>query len=193
MATFLALVGMFVSVVLIGIILLQRGRGGGLVGALSGLGGQSAFGTKAGDTFTRITIGIAAAWVILAGVHGHVLRDSIDDRTSGLPDRIEAPKDKEPSTSSTKSDGSKTGSGLGSLIGDEPDEVGKDEDPKKKPKTIKSPLEDALDDLKKPESNSKPADSKDESKDEAKPKQEAKPKEEEAKPKDDAKKDDESK
>ena len=96
MATFLALVGMFISVVLIGIILLQRGRGGGLVGALSGLGGQSAFGTKAGDTFTRITIGIAAAWVILAGVHGQVLRSNIDDKTSGLPDRIEAPKDKEP-------------------------------------------------------------------------------------------------
>ena len=181
MATFLALVGMFISVVLIGIILLQRGRGGGLVGALSGLGGQSAFGTKAGDTFTRITIGIAAAWVILAGVHGQVLRSNIDDKTSGLPDRIEALKDKEPSTSSTKSGGSKTGSGLGSLIGDEPDEVGKDEDPKKKPKTIKSPIEDALDELKKPGSNSKPADSKDE----AKPKDDAK--------KDDAKKDDESK
>ena len=186
MATFLALVGMFISVVLIGIILLQRGRGGGLVGALSGLGGQSAFGTKAGDTFTRITIGIAAAWVILAGVHGHVLRSNIDDKTSGLPDRIEAPKDKEPSTSSTKSGGSKTGSGLGSLIGDEADEVGKDEDLKKKPKTVKPATEDTSEDSKKPEADTKPADPKTESKEEAKPK-------EEEKPKDDAKKDDESK
>lgn len=74
MPTFLALLGMFISVLLIGIILLQRGRGGGLVGALSGLGGQSAFGTKAGDTFTRITIALAAVWVLLAGVHGQVLR-----------------------------------------------------------------------------------------------------------------------
>lgn len=32
MPTFLALVGIFISVLLIGIILLQRGRGGGLVG-----------------------------------------------------------------------------------------------------------------------------------------------------------------
>lgn len=76
MATFLSILGSFVSIVLIGIILLQRGRGGGLVGALSGLGGQSAFGTKAGDIFTRITIGIAAVWVILAGLEGQALRAS---------------------------------------------------------------------------------------------------------------------
>ena len=193
MDTFLALVGMFISVVLIGIILLQRGRGGGLVGALSGLGGQSAFGTKAGDTFTRITIGIAAVWVILAGVHGHVLRSNIDDKTSGLPDRIEIPlKDKEPSTSSTKSSGSKTGSGLGPLIGDEADDVGKDEDPKKKSKTIQPATDDTSEDLKKPESNTKPEDAKDESKEKTKPKEEAKPNED-TKPRDEAKKDDELK
>lgn len=48
------------------IILLQRGRGGGLAGALGGAGGQSAFGTKAGDVFTRITIGVAVFWVVLS-------------------------------------------------------------------------------------------------------------------------------
>ena len=55
----------FAGLFLIGLILLQRGRGGGLAGAFGGLGGQSAFGTKAGDVFTRITIGIAAAWILL--------------------------------------------------------------------------------------------------------------------------------
>ena len=45
---------------LILLVLVQRGRGGGLSGALGGMGGQSAFGTKAGDLFTRITIGAAA-------------------------------------------------------------------------------------------------------------------------------------
>ena len=73
---FLTILGIFVSILLILVILLQRGRGGGLVGALSGLGGQSAFGTKAGDTFTRITIGIAAVWVVLAGITGQVFRSS---------------------------------------------------------------------------------------------------------------------
>src|SRR3954470_3547638 len=56
---------MFSGLFLIGLILLQRGRGGGLTGALGGLGGQSAFGTKAGDVFTRITVGVAVFWVVL--------------------------------------------------------------------------------------------------------------------------------
>src|SRR5438132_11228313 len=54
------------SVFLILVVLVQRGRGGGLTGALGGMGGQSAFGTKAGDLFTRITIIVAAIWVILS-------------------------------------------------------------------------------------------------------------------------------
>lgn len=49
------------------LILVQRGRGGGLVGALGGPGGQSAFGTKAGDLFTRITVITAAIWIFLLG------------------------------------------------------------------------------------------------------------------------------
>jgi preprotein translocase subunit SecG len=62
------------SFLLMGIVLLQRGRGGGLAGAFGGLGGQSAFGTKAGDVFTKITIGITVFWVFLAGGSGFALR-----------------------------------------------------------------------------------------------------------------------
>jgi preprotein translocase subunit SecG len=50
---------------LIGIILIQRGKGGGLAGAFGGVGGSSAFGTKTGDVFTKITIGVAIAWILL--------------------------------------------------------------------------------------------------------------------------------
>jgi preprotein translocase subunit SecG len=53
------------SVFLILVVLVQRGRGGGLTGALGGMGGQSAFGAKAGDTFTRITIVTAIIWITL--------------------------------------------------------------------------------------------------------------------------------
>src|SRR6056300_608790 len=52
----------FLSLFLIMLILIQRGKGGGLAGALGGPGGQSAFGSKAGDTFTVITIVMAALW-----------------------------------------------------------------------------------------------------------------------------------
>ncbi len=47
------------------LVLIQRGRGGGLAGAFGGMGGQSAFGTKAGDLFTRVTIVTAAIWILL--------------------------------------------------------------------------------------------------------------------------------
>jgi preprotein translocase subunit SecG len=53
------------SLFLILLVLVQRGRGGGLAGALGGAGGQSAFGTKAGDVFTKVTIGVAAFWILL--------------------------------------------------------------------------------------------------------------------------------
>src|SRR5580704_10594286 len=62
------------ALLLVGVILLQRGRGGGLAGAFGGVGGQSAFGTKAGDVFTRLTLGIAIVWVILAVVTGYAMQ-----------------------------------------------------------------------------------------------------------------------
>jgi preprotein translocase subunit SecG len=54
-----------ISLFLILLVLVQRGRGGGLAGALGGMGGQSAFGTKAGDLFTRVTIIVATVWILL--------------------------------------------------------------------------------------------------------------------------------
>jgi len=50
---------------LILLVLVQRGRGGGLAGALGGAGGQSAFGAKAGDVFTKITVVTASIWIVL--------------------------------------------------------------------------------------------------------------------------------
>ncbi len=54
------------SLFLICLVLIQRGKGGGLAGAFGGVGGSSAFGTKAGDVFTRVTIVVAAVWGILS-------------------------------------------------------------------------------------------------------------------------------
>jgi preprotein translocase subunit SecG len=90
MATLLMTVLMLVGVLLIFIILLQRGRGGGLAGALGGMGGQSAFGTRAGDVFTKITIVLAVVWVVLAGVSGFALR-AANHRYENPNDSITAP------------------------------------------------------------------------------------------------------
>lgn len=58
----IALIG--IALFLILLVLVQRGRGGGLAGALGGAGGQSAFGAKAGDTFTKITMWTAFFWIV---------------------------------------------------------------------------------------------------------------------------------
>jgi preprotein translocase subunit SecG len=73
LSTVLMLLLLFTGLFLIVLVLIQRGKGGGLSGAFGGMGGQSAFGTKAGDLFTRITIGVAAFWIILCMVMVKVL------------------------------------------------------------------------------------------------------------------------
>jgi preprotein translocase subunit SecG len=61
----LSAVILLLSVFLILLVLIQRGKGGGLAGAFGGVGGSSAFGSRAGDTFTRVTIIVAAVWILL--------------------------------------------------------------------------------------------------------------------------------
>jgi preprotein translocase subunit SecG len=75
----------FSALFLIALVLIQRGRGGGLAGAFGGAGGQSAFGTKAGDVFTRITVIVAACWILLCILAINVLgqRQSLFNPTLG--------------------------------------------------------------------------------------------------------------
>jgi preprotein translocase subunit SecG len=63
---FLNVVIVILTLFLIVLILIQRGRGGGLAGAFGGMGGSSAFGTKTGDVFTKITVFVAGIWIVLS-------------------------------------------------------------------------------------------------------------------------------
>lgn len=74
MAYFSQILLLVLGIFLMIIVLLQRGRGGGLAGAFGGMGGQSAFGSKAGDVFTKITIVVAVLWVVVSGGSGFFLR-----------------------------------------------------------------------------------------------------------------------
>jgi preprotein translocase subunit SecG len=69
----LMVVLLITAIFLIVLVLIQRGKGGGLAGAFGGMGGQSAFGTKAGDLFTKITIGLATFWIVLCMITVKVL------------------------------------------------------------------------------------------------------------------------
>jgi preprotein translocase subunit SecG len=66
MGLFFGTVLTLLAIFLILLVLVQRGRGGGLAGALGGMGGSSAFGAKAGDVFTRITIITASIWILIS-------------------------------------------------------------------------------------------------------------------------------
>ena len=80
--TLLFLVALFMIL----LVLIQRGKGGGLSGALGGMGGQSAFGTKAGDVFTRVTIVVAAVWILLCAAAVKMFKTPADiaDRVTGV-------------------------------------------------------------------------------------------------------------
>lgn len=86
---FFEIVISLLAIFLILLVLVQRGRGGGLAGALGGMGGQSAFGTRAGDTFTWITYITAAVWILLAMLTIKVFTDPAADRKAMVAERLE--------------------------------------------------------------------------------------------------------
>jgi preprotein translocase subunit SecG len=66
---------------LILLILIQRGKGGGLIGALGGAGGSSPFGSRAGDQFTRLTIYVAIGWLLLTMIQVKVIQLDFSSRS----------------------------------------------------------------------------------------------------------------
>jgi preprotein translocase subunit SecG len=96
MSYFIMFVLFVTAVFLILLVLVQRGKGGGLAGAFGGMGGQSAFGTKAGDLFTRVTIGVATFWIIFCTFtvwHFGKSKDVLDPNLGGggAPPGVAAP------------------------------------------------------------------------------------------------------
>ncbi len=65
MVPFLATVFSIICILLIVVVLLQKGRGGGLGGAFGGIG-SSAFGTRTGDVFTWVTIVLTGIFLLMA-------------------------------------------------------------------------------------------------------------------------------
>jgi len=97
------------SLFLILIILLQRGKGGGLVGAFGGMGGNSAFGAKTGDVFTKITVVAAIIWFVacIGGRHilgmksGSSLLDDVGKRAATAPAEATPATEAAPATDAT--------------------------------------------------------------------------------------------
>ncbi len=109
------------SIFLVLLILVQRGRGGGLTGALGGPGGQSAFGSKAGDMFTRITFIVAGVWILLCAFSMWSLGDarSYSDVPVKPVIRPTSPEDTDPlgGLNGANSSGIELPPGLGGSLG----------------------------------------------------------------------------
>lgn len=73
------MVGLFIlcSIALILMILIQKGKGGGLSSAFGGGMAGGILGTKTGDFLTWVTIGLAALFLFLAGVLVKFYRPSV--------------------------------------------------------------------------------------------------------------------
>jgi preprotein translocase subunit SecG len=84
LADVLNFVILLIGAFLILLVLIQRGKGGGLIGALGGMGGSSPFGSRAGDQFTRLTIYVALIWLFLTMVQVRVIQEVAPRRDTSL-------------------------------------------------------------------------------------------------------------
>ena len=76
----LLLLGAFIIL----LVLIQRGKGGGLIGALGGAGGSSPFGSRAGDQFTRLTIYVALVWLLLTMIQVKAVQEEFKYRPAAI-------------------------------------------------------------------------------------------------------------
>jgi preprotein translocase subunit SecG len=76
---------------LILIILIQKGRGGGLSGAFGGAGASGILGSKTGDFLTWVTIVLVGFFLILAVVMAKFYRPEVSEFGEDAPARQEIP------------------------------------------------------------------------------------------------------
>ncbi|HTL29675.1 MAG TPA: preprotein translocase subunit SecG [Tepidisphaeraceae bacterium] len=72
-----------VCIFLILLVLIQKGRGGGLASAFGGMGGNTAFGSKTGDVLTWATSVVFGVFILLAIILNLVANKVNANRTAG--------------------------------------------------------------------------------------------------------------
>jgi preprotein translocase subunit SecG len=73
------------GLILMLVVLIQRGKGGGLAGAFGGAGGSSPFGSRAADQFVKVTLWLAGVWVLVIMIHVKVVKfDTESQKTQSI-------------------------------------------------------------------------------------------------------------
>ena len=101
----LAVLLFLLSLFLVFIIMIQRGKGGGIAGSLTGTA-QSAFGARGGDLLMWVTIALTGVWIFLSGITIYVYsspKDSSETEEEGGVTEIDTQlnQNAEPSKSSS--------------------------------------------------------------------------------------------
>jgi preprotein translocase subunit SecG len=82
---------LLVAVILSMLVLIQRGRGGGLAGAFGGAGGSSAFGTKTADIFIKATAVLGGVFFLLAIITAYIMKADRPTTAPEAPPETPAP------------------------------------------------------------------------------------------------------
>ena len=91
--TVIAAIFFLCAVVLIFVILIQKGRGGGLAGAFGGGAASGILGSKTGDFLTWFTIALVAMFLTLAVVMAKFYKPSVSDFDSAAGIQQRQPAD----------------------------------------------------------------------------------------------------
>jgi preprotein translocase subunit SecG len=62
------------------LVLIQRGKGGGLAGAFGGAGGSSPFGSREAGQIVRITLWLAGVWVLVIMIHVKIVKYDVAEQ-----------------------------------------------------------------------------------------------------------------
>ncbi len=87
---FVAVLFVLVSIILILVVLMQKGRGGGLSGAFAGGMASGLLGSKTGDFLTWVTVGLVSVFLILAVLMARFYKPQVRYGTS-LPQTTQQP------------------------------------------------------------------------------------------------------
>lgn len=88
---FVAVLFVLCSLALILIVLMQKGKGGGLSAAFGGGAASGLLGSKTGDFLTWVTIVLAGLFLGLAVVMARFYKPTVSDFDTGVPARQEQP------------------------------------------------------------------------------------------------------